>query len=106
MKIYLFIICTTILSSCVLFPKSKKNILINCAYSTNVDSMYNSVKEELDVYNFKPGQTIADVGFGTAWLEGIVLVKYDSLNILAEDIRKYSLKTSGWTLNWGPKINR
>lgn len=95
MKIYFTILfCLIFISSCVLFPRSKKNILINCAYSTNVDSMYNSVKEELDVYDIKPGQTIADIGFGTAWLEGMLLVKYDSLNILAEDIRKYSLKTS------------
>lgn len=90
-----FIIAALFLyTSCQLFNRSKKNILINCAYSTNVDSMYNSVKEELEVYDLKPGQTIADIGFGTAWLEGMLLVKFDSLNILAQDISKYSMKTS------------
>ena len=55
------------------------------------DSMLLAAKPELDIYNFKSGETIADIGFGTGWLEGITLLKYDSLTFYANEIDNYSL---------------
>jgi ubiquinone/menaquinone biosynthesis C-methylase UbiE len=75
---------------------SKKNILLNCGYNTDREMLHNSLREELGVYDFKPGETIADIGFGSGWLEGVIINFYDSLNIYAQDIDKYNIRTADY----------
>lgn len=94
------IILSLILTSCSYgVLTSEKRLIKNNVCLYNVDSMYRSVKEELDQYNLQPGHWIADIGFGQAWLEGIIALKYDSLTIYANEIDKYDYKTAKFNLS-------
>ncbi len=88
-----FIIIFSVSGCYRLFPYSSKRIKSNIAASgfmPHPDSMYNATKNELDIYDFKPHETIADVGFGMAWLEGVIVVHYDSLTIYANDVADFA----------------
>jgi SAM-dependent methyltransferase len=112
-KSYIRINCTVCLlvltiliffTSCnhYLFPISeskKKDIISNSGFISDRDSIYNSCAEEFRIYNFKAGETIADIGFATAWFEGAILSSYDSLTIYAEDIDSYAIRNSGIRIN-------
>lgn len=68
-----------------------RNTVTNCGYITDLNKMYNSTKSELSIYNIKPKEVIAEVGFGTGWLTGLMLIQYDSLTYYANDIDESSL---------------
>lgn len=81
--------------SCGLFKSSGKTgvmIIPDNGFVPDADSMLNAAMPELSIYDLRAKETIADIGFGPGWLEGIVLLHYDSITIYAEEIDRYSLK--------------
>ena len=69
-----------------------RNTINACSFTTDTIKMFSSTKSEFQIYDFKPREVIADIGFGTGWLTGLILVKYDSLIIYVNDIDEASLK--------------
>lgn len=61
-------------------------------YIPHLDSMTRGTETEFRIFNIKPGDVIADIGFGSGWLAGIILANYDSLTYYAEDIDGWSMR--------------
>jgi SAM-dependent methyltransferase len=68
------------------------NTIDACGYTTNTAKMFSSTNSELSVYDIQPKEVIAEIGFGTGWLTGVMLIRYDSLTYYANDIDEASLK--------------
>jgi len=83
-QIALILMIITSGMSCSLFKMSeskKENIIFNSGFIPNADLMLSASKEELSIYNFIPKEVIADIGFGSGWLEGLIVLQYDSLTL-------------------------
>lgn len=65
--------------------------LLNCGIIDDVAAMKEAAAPELDIYGVRNGDTIADIGFGWAWLEGLLMLTRDSLTIYANDVDKQAL---------------
>lgn len=65
---------------------------INCGIIDDVDAMRRGAAPELDIYDIPNGDTIADIGFGWAWLEGLLMLTRDSLTIYATDVERQALR--------------
>lgn len=66
--------------------------LLNCGIIDDVAAMKAAAAPELDIYGVRNGDTIADIGFGWAWLEGLLMLTMDSLTIYANDVDRQALK--------------
>ncbi|MEX0966141.1 MAG: methyltransferase domain-containing protein [Bacteroidia bacterium] len=73
--------------------KKKESIVNNSGFILHADSMLKSMEQEFKVYDLQPNEVIADIGFATGWLEGVLMINYDSLTIYAQEINGYSLRT-------------
>lgn len=69
-----------------------RNTINASGFISDANKMYNATKSELIIYDIKPKDVIAEIGFGTGWLTGFVLFYYDSLTYYANDIDQASLK--------------
>lgn len=69
-----------------------RNTINACGFTSDTSKMFSSTKSELQIYDLKPREVVADIGFGTGWLTGVILVKCDSLTYYANDIDEASLK--------------
>jgi len=94
LKFCLTIFLVACLFGCNIFlseSRRTKILIRDSGFIPYPDSMYQATKSELDIYDFKPSVVIADIGFGMAWLEGVILVHYDSLILYANDVDKSAL---------------
>ena len=69
-----------------------RNTIKACGYTSDTNKIFSSTKNELQIYNLRPNETVAEIGFGTGWLTGVILIQYDSLTYYANDIDEASLK--------------
>jgi predicted methyltransferase len=58
----------------------------------DLQKMKVSFSPEQDIYQIKPGDSIAEIGFGTGWMTAYMMMQYDSLTIYAEDIDRGACK--------------
>ncbi|MCA1751400.1 MAG: class I SAM-dependent methyltransferase [Flavobacteriales bacterium] len=65
---------------------------LNCGIIDDVAAMERAAGPELDIYGIRNGDTIADIGFGWAWLEGLLMLTHDSLTIYANDVDRQALR--------------
>lgn len=66
--------------------------LLNCGIIDDAAAMAAAAAPELDIYGVQNGDTVADIGFGWAWLEGLLMLTTDSLTIYANDVDRQALK--------------
>lgn len=94
---FLFLLLLGLFYACsIKYVSSKKvnEVMETCGYGATPDSMYKYAKSELDIYKLKPGNTVADIGIGYSWMEGLLLVYYDSLKLYGNDISRFAIKWS------------
>ncbi len=72
--------------------KRDRVIALNNGIIEDVNAMLSGAAPELDIFNIGNGDTIADIGVGWGWLEGLLFMKHDSLTIYANDIHRQSLR--------------
>ena len=53
------------------------------------------LQKEIDLYQFKAGQTIADIGCFNGWFAGNISLYYDSLTIYLQDVPDYGGYANG-----------
>ena len=68
-----------------------RNTINASGFTSDTAKMFRSTHSELTIYDLRPGETVAEIGFGAAWLTGVILIKYDSLTYYANDIDEAAL---------------
>ena len=91
------IIFTSILFSVIISCSNYNVALLNHhgdkkEFSAMVDTILKYIPPEMEIYNLKKGDTIADIGIGMGLLEGVCAILYDSITIYAVDINKKALR--------------
>ena len=84
-----------------ILPKTEKQrtkIASANGFVPNLDTILSSMETELEYYGIRNGESIADVGAGSGWFEGVLLLKYDSLKIDAVDVKAIHVRESGPTI--------
>jgi ubiquinone/menaquinone biosynthesis C-methylase UbiE len=70
-----------------------RNAIDACGYTTDTIKMFKSTKSELQIYNLKSNETVAEIGYGTGWLTGVIFLQHDSLNYYATEVYEAYLKS-------------
>ena len=70
----------------------RKKILDQSGFITDTDSILRTTNEELTAYQIRDGERVADIGFSTGWLEGLMVLKYDSLKIYGVELSNEYLR--------------
>jgi tRNA G46 methylase TrmB len=84
----LFKVCISILlASC-----SSRSPVQSGGFIQDIEEMRVSFSSEQEIYQIEPGDSIAEIGFGTGWMTAYMMTQYDSLTIFAEDIDRESCK--------------
>ncbi|MGB0430120.1 MAG: class I SAM-dependent methyltransferase [Bacteroidia bacterium] len=96
---YLFTVLLCVSCSVKKGSKAYKAILLNSGYIANDDSIRILAQQEFSIYNFNPGEKIADIGCGSGWFEAYLMLAYDSLEIYAEDIDRRQIRNIDVVVN-------
>jgi len=94
------------------FHGKRETVISNSGFIQDAEAMHRAMEAELKVYDFRPGERIADIGASTGWFEGYLLIRFDSLTIYAQDISPYTKRNLRMvtekyrTLRPGPDRNR
>ncbi|MCC7302346.1 MAG: methyltransferase domain-containing protein [Bacteroidia bacterium] len=78
----------------------------NNGFVPDATLMIRAMEQEFSIYDFHPGEWVADIGAGSGWFEGVCALEFDSLRIDAVDVYASHVKESKPTIEEFVKLRK
>lgn len=70
-----------------------KNTVASAGFIGDEDKIYAAMRSELKIYDPRPGECLGEIGAGSGWLAGTILMIYDSLVYYANDVDDAAIRS-------------